>query len=321
MKHIIQLDRMFKNRRTPVKLETICELLECSQSTFYRVQRDMIDVLGAPIINIKNQGYQYDLNEVENFELPGLWFTPEELIALSLLEQLSESLQPEFIKQILRPLQKRLKALLEQQQIDPENWQNRLTVISQWQTTCEPDQFTKVAYALMHRKQINIDYWKWQIKQAEKRLISPQRLIYYRDNWYLIAWCHLRQALRTFLVSSVQNSQITKEPAHEVAVEQLDQHVKPGYGIFSGQVRAKATLKFSLQISARVSRETWHPEQTCYWTEEQHYVLTVPYSDNRELIRDILRYGADVEVLAPDSLRSQIQEEIEKALQRYISPK
>ena len=127
--HIIELDRILKGRRTPIPLEDILERLECSKSTFQRIQLNMKDFLGAPIKNIKNQGYYYDLAEGENFELPGLWFSPQEVIALSLFEQLSESFQPVVIKKILDPLHKRLEKLLEEQKISPQNWQTRIKII------------------------------------------------------------------------------------------------------------------------------------------------------------------------------------------------
>ena len=316
--HIVELDRILKNRRTPIPLEEILARLECSKSTFQRIQRQMIDFLGAPVKNIKNQGYYYDLAEGEHFELPGLWFSPQEIIALSLFEQLSESFQPAVIKQILNPLHKRQEKLLDQQQITPQNWQTRIKIIAQWQRPCEPEHFSRIAYALLHRQQIEIDYSQWQTDTEQKRCISPQRIIYYRDNWYLDAWCHLRQALRTFSIDAIKQITKTDKKAIDISAEKINEHVLQGYGIFAGKVIGHATLKFSREISSRVSRENWHPDQKDSWTENGQYLLTIPYSDPRELIRDIVRYGADVEVLEPESLRNSIQDELERTLKKYF---
>ena len=316
--HIVELNRILKNRRTPIPLEEILGRLECSKSTFQRIQRQMKDFLGAPIKNIKNQGYYYDLAEGEHFELPGLWFSPQEIIALSLFEQLSESFQPVVIKQILDPLHKRLEKLLEQQQITSQTWQTRIKIIAQWQRPCEPEHFSRIAYALLHRQQLEIDYWQWQTDTELKRCISPQRIIYYRDNWYLDAWCHLRQALRTFSIDAIKQTQKTDKKAIDISAEKLDEHVLQGYGIFAGKVIGHVKLKFSREISSRVSRENWHPNQKDSWTENGQFLLTIPYSDPRELIRDILRYGADVEVLESQSLRNDIQSELEKTLKKYF---
>jgi predicted DNA-binding transcriptional regulator YafY len=45
--------------------------------------------------------------------------------------------------------------------------------------------------------------------------------------------------------------------------------------------------------------------------------LEVPYSDERELIGDILRFGSEVKVLGPDSLVRQLRKEIENTIARY----
>jgi len=316
--HIIELDRILKGRRTPIPLEDILDRLECSKSTFHRIQRDMIDFLGAPIINVKNQGYYYDEAEDEHFELPGLWFSPQEVIALSLFEQLSESFQPAVIKKILDPLHKRLEKLLEEQKISPQSWQTRIKIVTQWQRPCQPEHFSRIANALLHRQQIEIDYRQWQTGTEQKRCISPQRIIYYRDNWYLDAWCHLRQALRTFSIDAIRQTQKVDQKAIDISADKLDKHVLQGYGIFAGKVIGHARLKFSKEISTRVSKENWHPDQVEMWTENGQYQLTIPYSDPRELIRDILRYGSDVEVLEPESLRNSIKSELERALKKYF---
>jgi len=317
LSHIYELHKFLLNHRYPVQLNDILEELEYSKSTFHRVCRDMRDYMGAPIKNRKGEGYFYDLAANEQYELPGLWFSSKELISLSLLEQLSESFQPDVVKQLLTPVHERLDQLLHQQNITESDWQSRIKIISQWQRPCEPKHFSETAYALLHRQQLEIDYWQWQTDDTQQRIISPQRLVYYRDNWYLDAWCHRRQALRTFSVDAIRQANLKAEPAIDIDINELNNHVMPGYGIFSGDVIAHAKLQFSKHISTRVSRENWHPQQTFSWTEQDEYVLTIPYSDPRELIRDILRYGNDIEVIAPEDLRQAIKSELGKTLEKY----
>ena len=56
-----------------------------------------------------------------------------------------------------------------------------------------------------------------------------------------------------------------------------------------------------------VERETWHPLQECHTEADGSYVLSVPYSDDREILGDFMRFGADVEVLEPRELRAKVQ--------------
>ncbi len=62
--------------------------------------------------------------------------------------------------------------------------------------------------------------------------------------------------------------------------------------------------------------ERWHPEQKGRY-DGNHYLLEIPYSDDRELVLDILKYGPDVEVIAPASLRREVAERLRLAAQRY----
>lgn len=315
---IYALHKFFSKRRYPVQLNDILIEFEFSKNTFNIARNFLCDVLNAPLKNRKGQGYYYDLKSGETFELPGLWFSAKEIVSLALLEQLSETLQPDVVKELLHPLSGRLEKLLEKQHITDHDWRTRIKVSSQWQRLCEPEHFINVAHALLKRQRLEIDYWQWQTDTKNTRIISPQRLVYYRDNWYLDAWCHHRKALRTFSIDAICQTKATNDTARDIHTEQLNAHVMPGYGIFAGQVAGTAQLKFSKAISKRTSRENWHPDQQSNWTEQGEYLLSVPYSDTRELIRDILRFGSDVEVLGPESLREDIKKELEQTMKKYF---
>lgn len=62
--------------------------------------------------------------------------------------------------------------------------------------------------------------------------------------------------------------------------------------------------------------ESWHPEQIGQWVDGE-YELQVPYSDERELLMEILKYGPDVEVMAPDHLRQAVARRVQEAAARY----
>jgi len=66
-----------------------------------------------------------------------------------------------------------------------------------------------------------------------------------------------------------------------------------------------------------VSVERWHPDQKSSFDEEGFYLLDIPYSDDRELIMDILKYGSSVEVVAPAALKNKVVQEIKMMLSGY----
>lgn len=85
-----------------------------------------------------------------------------------------------------------------------------------------------------------------------------------------------------------------------------------GYGIFAGKTVKWATLKFSPLRARWVAAEQWHPKQIGGMLEDGSYELKVPYSNDPELLMDILKYGADCEVMGPAALRESVAREVEE---------
>ena len=95
------------------------------------------------------------------------------------------------------------------------------------------------------------------------------------------------------------------------------EHLASGYGIFAGRKVEWATLKFTPHAARWVSAQNWHPGQRVRVEKDGSYVLELPYADDRELLMEILKFGPEVEVLAPPALRDKVKLQLEKARQRY----
>lgn len=69
----------------------------------------------------------------------------------------------------------------------------------------------------------------------------------------------------------------------------------------------RAKLRFSVERVRWVAAEVWHPDQKGSFDSEGRYILELPFRDDRELVLDILRHGAEVEVLSPVALRRKVR--------------
>ncbi|HET7670433.1 MAG TPA: WYL domain-containing protein, partial [Burkholderiales bacterium] len=98
---------------------------------------------------------------------------------------------------------------------------------------------------------------------------------------------------------------------------ELDKHLGSGYGIFAGSKVEWAELKFTPEAARWVSAQTWHPDQRTKVEKDGTYLLEVPYAEAPELVMEILKFGADVEVVAPASLRERVAQSLAKAASRY----
>jgi predicted DNA-binding transcriptional regulator YafY len=102
-----------------------------------------------------------------------------------------------------------------------------------------------------------------------------------------------------------------------MSAEVMDDHYTEAYGIFSGKARHQAVLRFTEARARWVSMETWHTDQQSRWLEDGRYELILPYSQPDELVMDLMRYGPDVEVVSPASLRKAVAEQLQAAASLY----
>jgi predicted DNA-binding transcriptional regulator YafY len=174
--------------------------------------------------------------------------------------------------------------------------------------------FSSVGAALFKRRRLRIQYYARSTNQHSEREVSPQRLVHYRENWYLDTWCHLRNDLRSFSVDGIRRIELTDTAAKEVPLKALDEYLLQSYGIVrNGAAVQRARLRFSVERTRWVAAEVWHPEQRGSFETDGRYVLELPFRDDRELVLDILRHGAEVEVLEPPALRAKVRALHEKA--------
>jgi proteasome accessory factor C len=318
LQRIYRLHQIISSHRLPVSLHTLQEKIECSRATINRIIQELRDYFNAPLeYDRERNGYHYALKPGETFELPGVWFSASELYALLAAQQLLEQVQPGLFEFQIKPLKDRIEKLLAAQHGNGKEISARVRILRMAGRNVQPGNFQIIAGALLQRMQLAISYDGRGNGQKSQREISPQRLTHYRDNWYLDAYCHARKGLRSFAVERISDAKMLKSTCHEVPEKQLDAHFSSAYGIFAGLPQQQAVLRFSAERARWVADEMWHPGQQGKFMEDGCYELRLPYSDSRELVMDILKHGAEVEVVSPHTLREEVQQQLKAALSRY----
>ncbi|MEW5789201.1 MAG: YafY family protein [Pseudomonadota bacterium] len=316
--HII--DMMLSGSRV-VSFQQMLERLEVSRATLKRDLEYLRNRLNAPIVWDRDLGgyhFQKDAQLGGQYELPGLWFSAEEIHALLTMQHLLANLDAGgLLGPHIQPLMARLTALLGSGRHPAEEVRKRIKLIPLAARATPMDQFAALGSALLRRKRLFIRYYAKSSDEESEREVSPQRLVHYRENWYLDAWCHLREGLRSFAVDGIRLAEILEHPAREVPGRTLDAVLGAGYGIFSGRQVGWARLRFSAERARWVALEQWHPKQRGKLLRNGRYVLEVPYADDRELVMDILRHMPEVEVLAPARLRRNVAEKLRAGLELH----
>ncbi len=317
---IYALHSLLARRRRPVPLQSICEELECSRATANRHIREMRLYLNAPIeYDRAGNGYFYDRSiALHPYELPGLWFNTSELHALLTAQSLLERVDPGLYSEQIEPLGDRIRSMLERAGHRDDESMRRIRILSLAKRRFDNHLFRNIAGATLERKRLQICYHGRGNNNFTEREISPQRLVHYRDNWYLDSWCHASDGYRTFAVERITQAHRLKARAKSVSEQALDNYFTGAFGIFSGPATHTAVLHFTPERARWVAEEEWHPKQTSRWLEDERYELRIPYGNPTELIMDILKYGTDVEVVKPASLRNAVKRRIQQMVEIYV---
>ena len=316
----LHLIKYMIQKRKCVPRQDFLDELEVSPATFKRDLEYLRSRLHASIIYDRFLGgYKFEFpDQIDRIEMPGLWFSEKEATALVLMQHLLSSLdQGGLIGPHIEPLTSIIDGILGRSETSAKELRKRIKVIGLGSRKNSLENFSEIGSALLKRNRLEITYHSKGKNENTEREISPQRLIYYRENWYLDAYCHKRNDLRSFALDGILKAVLTNTKAQEVTEKDCHEHFAESYGIFSGKATQRAKLRFTPEHARWVSGEHWHGQQVGSVDKEGYYNLEFDYNHDPELVMDILNHGSVVEVICPASLKKRVKEELEKALKSY----
>jgi predicted DNA-binding transcriptional regulator YafY len=209
--------------------------------------------------------------------------------------------------------------ILGQSEVSAKELRKRIKVFGMSARKNVLENFEEVGVSLLKRQRLHLSYYSKGKNELTERAVSPQRLIFYRDNWYLDAYCHFRKGLRSFAMDGIRTAHVLEDKATEVSEKELHENFAESYGIFSGKATQRAKLRFTPEKARWVSAETWHGQQVSSFDKDGNYILEFDYNQDPELVMEIMKHGDGVEVIGPAGLKSKVKAELEKALKKYPS--
>ena len=312
-------------RQSGVSFEQLLSELEVSPATLKRDLQYLRDRLSAPIVyDAFSNGYRFDAptsnTAAARHELPGLWFSENEIHALLTMHQLLAGLDDDgVLARHLQPLLDKLHGMLGASGDEAQALMRRVRIVNPAKRAVASRWFEEAVSAVLNRRRLLIGYYTRSKRSESERVLSPQRLLHYRNTWYLDAWCHASEGLRRFALDAVRSAKVLDEPARELPLPEVEAALDQGYGIFGGARLRWATLHFSAEAAQWVAQEEWHPQQQSKPQADGSLRMRIPYSDHTELVMDVLRHGPNVRVLSPPELVEQVRTQLEETLQAYAA--
>lgn len=314
-----------------VSIELFRKVLQMSEPTIKREIAYMRKKLNAPIVySHLHRGYCYakptkaekrkDTSAQTRRLQIRQWYSSEELyVLLSACDGL-EKLERDHTTALgntISPMRSRILGVLTLGSVDPQELQRRIRVIDSRIPFPEPQTFETVGAALSEKRRVHIRYRSPGEEVPVACDISPVRLICYRNRWYVDAYCHLTHTLKAFQIEHIEFAEVLSLVARRVSLDTVAMALDANYGIFHDEKVLTARIRVNADAAHEVLREVWHPQQRLDQLEEGSWMLSVPYIDPTEVVGEILRWGARVEVLEPPALREQVRKEAESIAALY----
>ena len=309
---MLQIHQALRSGSYP-NASTLAKQLEVCTKSIHRDLEFMRDRLELPIqYDGKRFGYFYT-EPVQAF--PTLQITEGELFALVVAERaLHQYRGTSFEKPLLSALQKMEQSL-------PDTISLSLTDVEQtisFRTSSEPildlEVFDTLAKATTVRLQLELTYRKPGQQQPEQRIVDPYHLANINGEWFLFAFDHLRNDLRTFVPARIKAIRPTGRTFERRKKFSLHERLRGSFGVQSGHGEFDVVLRFHERVADYIREKRWHESQQLRELKGGGVELRLKLSSLAEVGRWVLSWGGDAVVKRP----AELAESVKQAAQRVL---
>ena len=280
---------------------TLAGELEVSTKSIYRDIEFMRDRLELPVeFDGARNGFHYT-EEVSNF--PTLQITEGELFALLVAEKaLQQYRGTAFERPLLSAFKKMAASLPDTVSLNLADWEQTISFRTSAEPILDVEIFDTLAKATARHGQLLLTYRKPGRKETEPRIVDPYHLANINGEWFLFAYCHLRNDIRTFVPSRIQEAELTGKTFIRPQKFSLEKRLRDTFGVVTGQGEFEVVIRFDELVSDYIREKRWHPSQQLIELEDGGVELRLKLSSLAEIQRWILSWGGQACALAPAEL-------------------
>lgn len=295
------------------KASDLAAELNVSERTVHRYM-GMLDEMGIPIYSERGPYGGFSL--VRGYKLPPLVFSAEEATVLYMGAHLVEEVWGQTYEDAVTAVTAKLDNVLPDELRQEVARARESLVVGGW-ARLDYRPWEPTIHALRQcigeRRCVRLVYWGLARQQRTDRVVDPYALAFQWGLWYLVGFCHLRQALRTFRVDRIQHITPLEErftkPRDFSLREYLDRSME-----FEPNYTVVVHVEASMAAQVRERHEHWMEI-----TEHDDGSISVRFgvANLDWAIGWVLSHGAAAKVLEPQELIAHVQEAARGTLQRY----
>ncbi len=295
---------------------TLARELEVSAKSVQRDLDFMRDRLELPIAyDSRKYGFYYT-EEVSAF--PSLQITEGELFALLVAEKaLQQYRGTNFEKPLMSAFKKMAASLPDTVSLQLADWEQAISFRTSAMPILDLEAFDALARAAARREQIEIVYRKPGTAAGEPRVIDPYQLANINGEWFLFAFDHLRNDLRTFAPTRIQSVRLTGRTFARPRKFSIDHRLRDSFGVLSGRESQEVVIRFNAFAAEFIREKRWHASQVMKVLPEGGLELSLRLSSLIEVQRWVLSWGSNALVVSPPELATMVRKEAERVAAAY----
>lgn len=181
------------------------------------------------------------------------------------------------------------------------------------------DHFHGLLYAINQKRILHFTHYKYWDETITERTVHPIALKEAQGRWYLIAVDTKDNRLKTFGLDRMDMIDISKSRFRENYQYDIKDRFKDAFGIVLNENKEpeKIQLKFSYEQGQYIQTYPLHDSQIMVKQAEDHLLFDITIHITFDFVKELLSYGAELEVIKPASLRKTMKNVLKKTIELY----
>jgi predicted DNA-binding transcriptional regulator YafY len=295
---------------------TLARTMEVSTKTIHRDLDFMRDRMDLPLEYDGSKFGFFYYEEVSAF--PTMQISEGELVALLIAEKALEQYRgTNFEKPLLSAFRKIESSLPETISLNLSDWQQTIS----FRTTAEPvinlEIFDRLSKATARHQQLQLNYRKPGSRKPELRTLDPYHMANINGEWFLFAFDHERDGIRTFVPARMTDVVLTGQKFAPPKKFSLEKRLRDSFGVHSAQGEYDVVIRFNAHAADYIREKRWHPSQKIKERKDGGLDLILKLSSLNEIQRWILTWAGNAQVIGPKELARAVKGAAQATLEAY----
>ena len=308
------------HHRQPLLTSDLQQRFGVCRSAFYRDINYLRDEKSYPIVTGRNSERQGTVWIDRNQGLPRNPFSSPLTLRTLRGIRVMALLAGDLGQQLFAPYASDIDQAILQLDRDCQDQQWRFKATQPQSRPAPATVVQDVADAVLRRRRLQFTYRSFHSGTERVRTVHPQMVEAYKGTQLYLLAVEVDDednTLKTFAMDRMDKVSVMDSPAKDLTPDEINLHTSTAYGAFHGVPDDWACIRFSGN-GARYARErNWHQAQRWQDCDNGSLILKLPYASPEELVRDVLAFGGDAEILDPPELRTRAKAMIASALDHY----